>query len=294
MRQRLSTRTGIVLATLTLVAILCGRGTSWLVAGALFDAPMHAATPDAPVANTRGTPPDPCALLRDDALFDSGLVLACEVPPAGPRPPAHEGAAGASCDGALRLVGTVVPRDATSEAFAAVVDATGSSLLYTERMRIGDRTLVEIARDTVELESADGSRCLLTLFERAGPPIATLGTPPVLDDEIRATGPTSFRVTRRLVDGLVSSGELLTTLHAIPHEDAQGAPDGARIFGVRAGSVAARLGVANGDVITSVNGRSLADVAVAIDAFAELRAASRVTLRGSRRGEPLELAYDIE
>jgi general secretion pathway protein C len=113
------------------------------------------------------------------------------------------------------------------------------------------------------------------------------------DDAIRPMGPASFRVRRGEIERLVSSGELLS-LRAIPHQDADGVIDGYRIYGVRDGSPAARLGVQNGDTVVSLNGQPLTDVTLALDALAGIGTATSASIGVVRRGQPLRLDYQLD
>lgn len=284
----------IIAGTVTTVAVLAGQGTAWLLARTLFPTEVEAPTPALALATARA-PRDPCALLDGETFFDSALDATCAAQPPTPLPPAgdvDDHTSVAACEGALRLVGTVVPR-AHGRAFAAIEDASGRSVLYAESMPVGERIVAAITREAVQLAAEDGSRCALTLFDHDAPgaPATATASP---DDAIRARGPGAYRVSRRLVEQLMASRDTLSALRVLPHEDAQGAPDGVRVFGVRAGSVAARLGLANGDVLSAVNGHSLADPGSALDAYAELRTAAAVSVRGARNGAPLAIDYEID
>ncbi len=289
-----SLRLACVAATLTLAGIAAGRGSAWLLAGAVPRVPSPAL---APATLPPEPTPDACALLARPSLFGSALGIDCVGPPAGPSAaPPDRDAAAPPCPATLRLVGAVVPRGAASAPFAAITDGTGASLLYAEGMRVGERRVVAIARDEVRL--SDGAHeCRLTMFRRAPAPEGSLARPstqPPPDAEVVPTGPDSFRVSRALVERLVSSGELVTTLRAIPHTTETGAVDGFRLFGIRAGSVAARLGIANGDALTHVDDIALTDAGAALDALTALRQSAHATLRVIRRGQPITLRYVLD
>ncbi len=76
----------------------------------------------------------------------------------------------------------------------------------------------------------------------------------------------------------------------IPHEE-NGVVVGMRIYGIRRRSVLGALGLRNGDLVRSVNGRSVA-TAESMDAVVEdLGRASRIVVELERAGEPLTLTY---
>jgi S1-C subfamily serine protease len=89
--------------------------------------------------------------------------------------------------------------------------------------------------------------------------------------------------------------QLATLARVIPHRDAAGEADGFRLSAIRAGSLLDRLGVKNGDIVHTVNGRAVTTVEAAVSLAAELEAARPAELRLSltRRGEPLELTIPV-
>ena len=74
----------------------------------------------------------------------------------------------------------------------------------------------------------------------------------------------------------------------------QGATDGFKLLAVVPGSLFARLGLQNGDVIRRVGGVALTSVEGGLELFQRLRSATRVELELERRGQPLRQRYAIE
>lgn len=76
----------------------------------------------------------------------------------------------------------------------------------------------------------------------------------------------------------------------------EGAIEGFRVFGVRGGSLLTLLGIENGDVIESINGRDLSTPQHALEAYAQYaqRTSDRLTIGLRRRGTPLKLEYRID
>lgn len=73
-----------------------------------------------------------------------------------------------------------------------------------------------------------------------------------------------------------------------------GKPDGFKIFSIRAGSLWARVGLANGDTIQAVNGRRLESVDQALEVYTALRDARSLEIDLERRGAPLRLVLAIK
>ncbi len=108
--------------------------------------------------------------------------------------------------------------------------------------------------------------------------------------DIVELSPTDFLVARSVILG--DQATLMTSARLIPSER-DGVVIGVRVFGVRPGTLPARLGVRNGDTLVSVNGVSLAgssDPSRLIEIARDSTAAELVILR---RGELLRLHYTV-
>ncbi|MEZ4317381.1 MAG: hypothetical protein R3F61_07745 [Myxococcota bacterium] len=73
---------------------------------------------------------------------------------------------------------------------------------------------------------------------------------------------------------------------ALLHRDANGEVDGYRVSAVRLGTLPAKLGLADGDVVHAVNGRELRSVDDALAVVGLLKSEDFFTVDYSRDGEP--------
>jgi general secretion pathway protein C len=73
-----------------------------------------------------------------------------------------------------------------------------------------------------------------------------------------------------------------------------GASKGFKLFAMRPDSLYTRLGLKNGDILQRINGSSLDDPTRALDAYHQLRGASRIELEIERDGQVLRKAYTVE
>ncbi|MDW8245415.1 MAG: type II secretion system protein GspC [Sandaracinaceae bacterium] len=223
------------------------------------------------------------------------------------------------CEGSIRLVGTYIPIKEPDQAFAAIINAVGTSLLYQEGMSVDDRLVVSIEEERVVLRNAGGSLCDLVMFgSNEGkvatasaapaapiPPVVVAEAPPMagpdtagldpseLDANIRQISETSFTINRSLVEKLLANqSALLSAARVIPHEE-DGRTVGMKIYGIRRSSLLGRIGLQNGDMLRSINGFDLTDPNSILQAYTQLRKADRLTLQLVRRGNPIALNYQI-
>lgn len=322
-------RTGIVLGTLASSALFFAMGSSQLVASAFLDVPRDPGAVAAPlavdgdVATRRGAQALEPVLTRN--MFDSTTgsipwndplpevveplpgeeVVEPEiVDPNGPHP---------VCEGSVRLVGSYVRHGAEDQSFAAVINATGTSLLYRVGMSIDDREVLAVERNRVVLR-ANGALCDLNMFG-APPPAPVAAAPnqaaPVviaeapsadtggieaadLDANIHQVSDTSYTVNRGLVDRLLANqAALMSAARVIPHEE-DGRTVGMKIYGIRRSSLLGRLGIQNGDMLRTINGFDLTDPNAILQAYTTLRSADHLSMQVMRRGQPMSMDYQIQ
>ncbi len=91
---------------------------------------------------------------------------------------------------------------------------------------------------------------------------------------------------------LAEPGILLRAARLVPNLQ-DGVVRGFKLFGIRASSPYALLGLQNGDIVTEIGGKSMLSVEAALEAYAELRSRSAWTIKGERRGSPFELTLAL-
>jgi general secretion pathway protein C len=72
-----------------------------------------------------------------------------------------------------------------------------------------------------------------------------------------------------------------------------GKPDGFKLYAIRPSSAFARLGLANGDTLQSINGFELTSADKALEVYTKLREATSLEVEVTRRGKPVTLKYSI-
>ena len=98
-------------------------------------------------------------------------------------------------------------------------------------------------------------------------------------------------VPRELVDALLMNPyDELAKVRMVPTPDMSGM----KLESLASDSVLARVGVAQGDVISAINGVSITNVADASNALNSLMAGSRFDVTVMRGGKPVELRYQVK
>jgi general secretion pathway protein C len=113
-------------------------------------------------------------------------------------------------------------------------------------------------------------------------------------DKIEKVSETEFNVDRAVVDNILENqAQLMRTARIVPEKGADGKTVGIRLFGVRPNTLLGTLGLQNGDRLETINGFEMASPERALEAYARLRSASKLTIKITRRGQPVTLDFNI-
>lgn len=122
------------------------------------------------------------------------------------------------------------------------------------------------------------------------------GTPVPKDiaDRIHQVSDTQFNVDKGVVDNILENqAQLMSSARIVP-EQRDGKVVGIRLFGVRPDTLLGKLGLQNGDRLDSINGFEMASPEKALEAYARLRTADKLTVQVTRRGKPMTLDFNIQ
>jgi len=123
-------------------------------------------------------------------------------------------------------------------------------------------------------------------------PAGTPGAGPT-GEGIQKVSDTEYNIDRSEVDSaLENMNQLFTQIRAVPHFDG-GQSIGFRLFAIRQDSIFDKIGLKNGDIITSINGQEMTDPAKAMALFQDLRNDSQINVSLTRNKEPLSLSYSL-
>ncbi|MGH7822614.1 MAG: type II secretion system protein GspC, partial [Candidatus Binatia bacterium] len=104
---------------------------------------------------------------------------------------------------------------------------------------------------------------------------------------------TEFVVDRGEVDKQMENlNQLFTQIRAVPHFQ-DGKASGFRLFAIRRNSIFEKIGLKNGDIVSSINGNQLSDPARAMELLQQLKDEGRVSVEVTRNRQPTTLNYEI-
>ncbi len=197
----------------------------------------------------------------------------------------------------LKLWGTVT--GPPEEAYAVIEEAGKKE---QNLFRIGDAiqeaTVKMILREKIIL-NVQGKDEVLEIEKAAGP--GGKGGRAVAGRFVPAQGidqapVRTQRITlrRNQIESAVQDvAQLMDQVNIRPHFS-QGQPDGMMFSRIRPNSIFMRMGLRNGDIITGVNGRSIATVDDALSFYDGLKSAENVTVDIKRGGRPRTIEYNIK
>ncbi|MBL8683652.1 MAG: hypothetical protein JNK05_31060 [Myxococcales bacterium] len=218
------------------------------------------------------------------------------------------------CDGAIKVMGAVESDDPTWSFIFASQQSGQPTMPYRLGQQLDNKTVSSIgwAPDYgayVILRPGSGPRCFYAQImpPRAAPAqpavvasttVAAIAEPgdslsQILESGITRDGANQYSLRRSTVDRILENqAELMRTTRVMPHTEG-GRIVGLTMFGVRSNNLLGRIGIQNADVLTRINGLEIASPDKALEAYARLRTADRLTVSVLRNGQPVNIDFNI-
>jgi membrane-associated protease RseP (regulator of RpoE activity) len=115
--------------------------------------------------------------------------------------------------------------------------------------------------------------------------------PSTASDDVVVVDATHYLVKRAWMTRVTANNEL-TSLRVLPsHVD--GGVMGVKVFGIRVGSAAAKIGLQNGDTLETLDGLALAAPEQALEAYTKTHDAKKLVLGIERKGAHLDMHYRV-
>lgn len=119
--------------------------------------------------------------------------------------------------------------------------------------------------------------------------------PKEIADKIEKVSATEMNVDRSVVDYVLENqAEMMKTARIVPEKGADGKAVGIRLFGIRPDTMLGTLGLQNGDRIETINGFNMSSPEEALNAYARLRTANKLSVKVTRRGQPTTIDLNIK
>jgi general secretion pathway protein C len=195
--------------------------------------------------------------------------------------------------------------------FVAIAGADGKSQLRREGDEINGHNVVRIDWNRIWMMSG-GQRCQLAMGSKTASAAKAPAKPAAEGEEapkssrrgkkvpadiaakIHKVSDTEFNIERSVVDQILENqAEFMKSARIVPEKE-DGKVVGIRLFGVRQDSLLGTLGLENGDRLQTINGFDMASPEKALEAYARLRTADRLTVTVNRKGKPMNIDFNIK
>jgi general secretion pathway protein C len=173
---------------------------------------------------------------------------------------------------------------------------------YSIGSKIREALISDIEEARVYLE-VSGRKEYLDLLDKGpspSPAAAVIAPAPTtdpvmaeLDRGIKKIGEHNYEVQRQTVDSLLGNMSLLSRSARIVPEIRDGKAAGFRLFSVRPDGPFGKIGLQNGDVISSINGLEMTSPDKALEVYTKLKSASHLSVGLERNGQKINKEYNI-
>jgi general secretion pathway protein C len=297
--------------TIAICAFFGGRAVAHVIEGKVLGEstkppktePARPAAAAAPVADVRSKGGKP---LADRNIFCSDCLPPVEVattvqPSAGGGPPITQLP--------LSLIATFVSdKFRMATVLNTSTQAQGGYVLNGEIAGAGP--IVAIETKYVDFKNTGAGGRIERISIDAEPPTAepppAVATGPVdtgapkdemsamLDAGIKKIDDSNFEIDRSMVDKLLANPLAATKGARVTASIKNGKPNGIKLYAIRPSSVYAKLGLANGDTIHSINGNELDSLDKGLEVYQKVKDASGLEVEVTRRGKPMSIHYTIK
>ncbi len=304
------------LAFLAGVALLSARLTGVLVAKRLWVADVGVSPADV----QKGEQVRSQDLSSFKAIEDRNVFNAHPKPP--PPPESAKPAAPVAAPSVAQAPTVKTPLTITLIGTAVLEGGRSFALIQSGQelklIRLGDEvaagaTLAAVRQDRISVDRGDSTEDFLLYppeSEKATtrvrtpaagppqPPPPPANTAPAAPaeqaaDTVRQVGEDKWVVdARELEDASTNMAKLMTQIRVVPNFT-DGQPDGFKVFAIRPGSLFAKIGLQNGDVLKRINGIEMQGPEQAMEAYQRLKDETSIQIDLVRRNENKTFSYEV-
>ncbi len=214
------------------------------------------------------------------------------------------------CDGVKVLV--IAASSDPEWSLAAFAGDGGKSIMRRRGGDVSGKQVHFVGWDRVWLQNG-GSLCQALLFNQpevkpaapaAPPPADSAPAPaagrgpkpldPSMAKGIQKVSANEYNIDRSVVDKILENqADLMRQARIVPEQE-NGRVVGIRLFGVRNDTLLGVLGMQNGDRLQTINGFEMGSPEKALEAYARLRTADKLTISLNRGGQNMNIDYNIK
>jgi general secretion pathway protein C len=122
----------------------------------------------------------------------------------------------------------------------------------------------------------------------AGNSVSVIKSSAHIDSQIKRLGPNDFSLPRNIIGEKLKDPQFLRAAHIMPRKEG-----GFLVRRLKKGSLYEKIGLRQGDVITSVNGEPLNSIQDAMTHYSKLNTLSQVQIEVTRNGKPEMLQFHL-
>lgn len=135
------------------------------------------------------------------------------------------------------------------------------------------------------------------------PPVPTVAPPVEAPDDdatlkalasIKKIDATHYEVPAAAIDAFTANPMAVGKGARVVPAMKNGKPEGIKLYAIRPTSLFAKVGLANGDTLLTVNGYSVASPDSALEAYTKVREAKRIDIALTRQGKPVTIVITIK
>jgi general secretion pathway protein C len=115
-----------------------------------------------------------------------------------------------------------------------------------------------------------------------------------VDKGVKKLDDSHYEIDRSLVDKILGDPSVVMRQARIVPSIVNGKPNGFKMYAIRPNSVFAKIGMQNGDTITSINGFDMTSPDKALEVYTKVRSASNLSIAIIRRGQASAMEYSIK
>ncbi len=199
----------------------------------------------------------------------------------------------------ITLLGTLVAEPAIYSSALILEEGQDRPIGYSLHDKIHDAEIIAIEKKLIRLRRADGKEEVLRMDESAPKPrggsSSSSSSESSGDDEVVKVGENAYEIDGEVLDRYLSDLEAISRMgRALLHRGPDGEFDGYRLSAIRRNTIADKLGIRNGDIVHSVNGKPLTSMTAAMEAYNTMQNEKSFTFEITRRGQRMTMQYTVK